>query len=166
MIETERLTLRKLDLHDAAFIFELVNEPSFVRFIGDKGVRTLEDAREYLRKGPLDSYARYGFGLYLVSLKDGTPIGMCGLVKREALEDVDIGFAYLPRFHSQGYAFESAAAVMSHAKRHLGITRLAGVTKPDNAASIRVLEKLGLALKGTVKIDEDGPDNKLFLREL
>ena len=105
LLESERLVLRELDLDDAEFILELLNEPAFVRFIGDKGVRTLADAREYLQKGPMDSYRRLGFGLYLASLRaDGTPIGMCGLVKREGLADVDVGFALRSRYWSQGYA--------------------------------------------------------------
>jgi len=138
-----------------------------VRFIGDRGVRTLEDAREYIRKGPLESYSRYGFGMYLVSLRStGTPIGMCGLVKREVLKDADVGFAFLPQFHSLGYGFEAASAVLAFAKHMLGLTRIAGVTKPDNHASMRVLQKLGLRLEGTARIAEEGPEDKLFVKDL
>src|SRR5579863_8231406 len=98
VIPTERLVLRHLDLNDDAFILELLNEPAFLRFIGDKGVRTLDDARDYISKGPIDSYRRFGFGLYLVSVRSGgTPVGICGLVKRDTLDDVDVGFAFLPQ---------------------------------------------------------------------
>lgn len=118
VIETERLLLCRLTGDDAPFILELLNQPSFLRYIGDKGVRTLDHAREYIRKGPADSYERRGFGLYLVKLRDGAvPIGICGLVKRDALEDVDVGFAFLPAFWSQGYALESASAVMIYGPR-------------------------------------------------
>jgi ribosomal-protein-alanine N-acetyltransferase len=111
VIRTSRLDLRELDFSDAEFILELLNEAGFIRFIGDKGVRTLADARDYILQGPMDSYARNGFGLYAACLRDGTPIGICGLVKREGLNDPDVGFAFLSRYWSSGYAVESAAAV-------------------------------------------------------
>ncbi len=121
ILETERLVLRRLTAGDAAFILELLNEPAFLENIGDRGARTLADARRYIARGPVASYRKFGFGLYLVELKDsGTPVGICGLLKRESLEDVDIGFAFLRRYWSQGYARESAAAVM-----HYGWTELA-----------------------------------------
>jgi [ribosomal protein S5]-alanine N-acetyltransferase len=164
VLDTQRLTLRRLSYDDAEFILRLLNDPDFIRFIGDKGVRTLEDARGYLRTGPLASYERFGFGLFRVDLKEsGEPIGMCGLLKREVLADVDIGFAYLPEHRAKGYAFEAASAVVSHAYRTYGLTRLAGVTKPDNIGSMRVLEKLGLRRVGTVRIAEDGPEDNLFV---
>ena len=109
--ETERLLLRLLATDDAAFILELLNEPSFVANIGDKGVRNLADACQYLLTGPIKSYEQNGFGLWLVALQETlTPIGMCGLIKREGLDDPDVGYALLPKFWSQGYAFEAAAA--------------------------------------------------------
>src|SRR6478736_5082404 len=107
---TERLALYRFTLDDAPFAMALVNDPSFVRYIGDKGVRTLEDARGYLEKGPLASYERYGFGLFkVVRRADGEAVGMCGLLKRDALDDVDVGYAFLPAFWSNGYALESVA---------------------------------------------------------
>jgi RimJ/RimL family protein N-acetyltransferase len=125
LIETERLTLRKLSVEDAPFILRLVNEPSFLQFIGDKGVRNLEDARQYILNGPVASYAQNGFGLFLVQLKaNQVPLGMCGLLKRETLEDVDIGFAFLPEFWNKGYAFEAAAVVLSYAKDVLKLPRI------------------------------------------
>src|ERR1022692_4013783 len=99
VIETDRLILRRVKLEDDAFIVELLNDPSWLRFIGDKGVRTRDDARQYLLTGPLDMYARHGYGLYLAELKSGgTPIGLCGLIKRPTLDDTDIGFGFLPQF--------------------------------------------------------------------
>ena len=164
VIETERLLLSKLGADDAPFILELLNEPSFLRFIGDKGVRTLEDAREYIRKGPVDSYDRRGFGLYLTRLKDGeVPIGICGLVKRETLEDVDIGFAFLPQFWSKGYAFESARAVLRHGREVIGLDRIVAITNPENQGSIRLLEKLGLRFERMIQLPESGGENKLFV---
>ena len=163
VLESERLVLRELDLDDAEFILELLNEPAFVRFIGDKGVRTLADAREYLEKGPLDSYRRLGFGLYLASLRaDGTPIGMCGLVKREGLADVDVGFALRSRYWSQGYAVEAAAAVLDYGRRTLNLGRIVAIANPDNRASIAVLEKIGLEFERMVRLSGDGPELKLF----
>jgi RimJ/RimL family protein N-acetyltransferase len=127
VLETERLILRQLTIDDAEFICEQVNDPSWLRYIGDKGVRHLDDARQYILNGPVESYERNGFGLYLVGLKaSGTPMGMCGLVKRATLPEPDIGFAFRPDYWSKGYAFESAAAVMSYAKEKLGPKPRAG----------------------------------------
>ena len=167
VLETERLALRRLSLDDAEFIRELLNDPSFVRFIGDRGVRTLDDARGYLLQGPLASYERFGFGLYLTMLKtEGTSIGICGLLQRDTLPDVDVGFAFLPRFWSKGYAFESAAAVLAHGKTAFGLKRIVAVTQLDNPGSIKVLERLGLRYEQMVRLAEPGPDLQLYGREL
>jgi RimJ/RimL family protein N-acetyltransferase len=145
VLETERLRLRRLDEGDAEFLLGLLNEPSYVRNIGDRGVRTIDDARRYLAERFVASYERHGFGLYLVELKaTGEAIGICGLVKRDSLADPDVGFAFLPRFWSKGYATESAAAVMAYGRDALGIGRIVAIVSPDNAGSIRVIEKLGL----------------------
>jgi len=163
VLDTERLTLRRLTEDDAPFILRLVNEPSFLRYIGDKGVRTLGAARHYIRTGPIDSYERFGFGLLLVVRKeDGAPIGMCGLLKRDALEDVDIGFAYLPEFWLKGYAIEAATAVMDYGRRTLRLDRIVAITRADNAGSIRVLERLGLAFGRMVRLGPDEPEIRLY----
>lgn len=162
VIVTARLDLRELQLGDAAFILCLLNEDGFLRFIGDKGVRTLADAREYILKGPVDSYRRHGFGLYLVSLRDGTPIGICGLVKRETLPDVDVGFAFLTQHWSQGYASESAAAVLAHGYETLGLGRIVAITAPENVGSMAVLTKIGLRLERSIQLVRDGPAVNLF----
>jgi RimJ/RimL family protein N-acetyltransferase len=159
---TARVDLRELNLDDAQFILELLNEPGFIRFIGDKGVRTLADAREYLLQGPMDSYARNGFGLYAACLRDRTPIGMCGLVKREGLDDPDIGFAFLSRYWSKGYALESATAVLAHANEVLNLQRVVAITSPDNWSSIAVLEKLGFKYERMIRLVDHSPELKLF----
>jgi RimJ/RimL family protein N-acetyltransferase len=167
ILETERLVLRQFTVEDAAFILELVNEPSFIQNIGDRGVRTLEDARSYILNGPVASYAKNGFGLYMVILKEtNEPIGMCGLIKREALDDVDIGYAFLPKFWSKGYAVESARAVKDYAKDVIGLKRIVAITDPVNEGSIRVLEKLGLRFEKMVRLSEDDIELKLFAAEL
>lgn len=167
VIETERLNLRRLSVDDAEFILELLNEPSFIRNIGDKGVRTISDARQYILNGPVDSYESYGFGLYLVELKNSrVPIGICGLLKREALPDVDIGFAFLPRFWSRGYAFESASAVRTFGINALGLRRIVAITSPGNDDSIRVLEKIGLSYERTTRLSENEPEIKLYAYEV
>lgn len=163
ILETERLNLRKLSKSDAGFILELLNEPSFLQNIGDKGVRNNDDAVQYILTGPIDSYERYGFGQWLVELKDsGEPIGMCGLMKKDALPDADIGFAFLPRFWSKGYAVEAATAVMAYGSRDLGLRRIVAVVNPDNEGSIRVLEKIGLKFERMVKLSEERSEIKLF----
>src|SRR5712671_3062711 len=162
VIQTKRLVLRYLDPYDDAFILELLNEPAFLKFIGDKGVRTLDDAREYILKGPIDSYGRHGFGLYAVGLPDGTLTGICGLVKRDGLADVDVGFAFLSRHCSKGYAAESASAVLVHARQALRLQRIVAITSPANLGSIAVLEKIGLKFERMVRLAEHGPELKLF----
>jgi RimJ/RimL family protein N-acetyltransferase len=164
ILETERLSLRQLSANDAEFIFGLVNQPSFIKNIGDRGVRTNADAVAYIQKGPVASYERFGFGLYLVELKESaTPIGICGLLKRDSLPDVDIGFAFLPEFWSRGYAVESAAAVMDYGRKLLGIGRIVAITAPHNFGSIKVLEKVGFRFEGMMRLSEDEPEIRLFV---
>jgi RimJ/RimL family protein N-acetyltransferase len=161
--QTERLLLRWLNAGDSTFILELLNEPSWLRYIGDKDVKTIQDAERYIESGPVEMYRRLGFGLYLVELKEnGAPIGICGLIKREALLDVDLGFAFLPRFWSNGYAFESASAVMSYARRALGLSRIVAILSPDNHRSAKLLEKLGFRLDSTVRLKPGGDELKLY----
>jgi len=162
VIRTSRLSLRELELTDADFILELLNEAAFLRFIGDKGVRNAADAREYLQNGPIDSYRRHGFGLYAVCLTDGTPTGICGLVKREGLADPDVGFAFLLRHRAKGYAVESAAAVLAHARQSLRLHRIVAITSPENLGSIAVLKKIGLKFERLIRLTEHSPELNLF----
>jgi RimJ/RimL family protein N-acetyltransferase len=163
ILETKRLVLRRLTASDAAFILELLNEPAFLENIGDRGARTLADARRYIARGPVASYRKFGFGLYLAERKDsGTAIGICGLLKRESLDDVDIGFAFLRRYWSQGYARESAAAVMHYGWTKLRLPRIVAITKPTNQASIALLEKLGLRFEKSIPLPDHGGEKKLF----
>jgi RimJ/RimL family protein N-acetyltransferase len=166
IIETERLVLRKLTIDDAAFLLDLLNQPSFIQFIGDRGVRTLDDTRKIILTRYIAAYERLGFGVYLTLLKkDSVPVGICGLIKRDGLDDVDVGYAFLPQYWSQGYASESASAVLAYARNTLGIKRILGITTPDNAGSIRVLEKAGLKFERMVKLSEDDVELKLFASE-
>jgi RimJ/RimL family protein N-acetyltransferase len=163
VLETERLILRRLTVEDGEFILELLNDPSWLRFIGDRGVRTLDAARDYILKTLVAMYERLGFGLYLTELKaEGVPIGICGLIKRDSLEDVDIGFAFLPKFRGKGYASESALAVMAYGKRTFGLNRLVAITSPDNYGSARVLEKLGFNFERMVRLSDDSAEVSLF----
>jgi RimJ/RimL family protein N-acetyltransferase len=163
ILETERLSLRRLSADDAEFIFGLVNQPSFIKNIGDRGVRTKADAVAYIQNGPVASYERFGFGLNLVELKEsGTAIGICGLLKRDSLPDVDIGFAFLPEFWSRGYAVESAAAIMDHGRSVLGLGRIVAITAPENLGSIKVLKKIGFKFEGMMRLSEGQPEIKLF----
>ena len=162
VLETERLSLRQFTVDDAQFILKLLNEPSFLRYIGDKKVRNLEDARQYILNGPVASYERNGFGLYLVEIKESyTPIGMCGFLKRDELPDPDIGFAFLPDFWNKGFAFESAAAVLKDARERLNLARILAITNQDNEPSIKLLQKLGLQIERVIKMSTDSAE--LFL---
>jgi RimJ/RimL family protein N-acetyltransferase len=163
ILETERLILRQFTVDDAPFILELVNDASWLRFIGDRGIRTLEQAQAYILQGPVASYAQHGFGLYLVRRKqDGADIGMCGLLKRATLDDVDLGFAFLPQYCGQGYARESASATLAHARTQLGVSRIVAVTSPDNQRSILLLEKLDFHFERMIRLPPTNAELKLF----
>ena len=166
-LETARLTLRRLDFDDAPFVVRLLNEPSFLQNIGDRGVRNVEDAHRYLREGPLAMYQQFGFGLWHTSRKsDGAAVGMCGLLKRDTLPDVDIGYAYLPEYWGQGYAFEAAEATVQHAARKFGLRRLIGVVSQGNSGSIRVLEKVGMRFERLYPMHAGEPEVRLYGRTL
>ena len=151
ILETERLKLRQLEIDDTEFIVELVNTPGWLKFIGDRNIKTTEDAIRYLQNGPMKSYQENGFGLWLVELKEDTkPIGMCGLLKRDWLEHPDIGFAFLPEFSGMGYAFEMALATVNYAKNKLELATLSAITVPSNEKSIQLLEKISFVFVKTV----------------
>ena len=163
VLETERLVLRWLTAEDAPFILELLNDPAWLRFIGDRGVKTVGQARKYIMNGPAAMVERLGFGLHLTQRKsDGAPMGICGLIKRDSLDDIDIGFAFLPQFRGNGYAFEAAAAIMVHGKCTFGLRRIVGITSSDNADSIKLLEKLNLKYERMVRLPKDDDETMLF----
>jgi RimJ/RimL family protein N-acetyltransferase len=159
MLETERLWLRHLTLDDAGFVLRLVNEPSWLRYIGDKHVDTLDDARAYIQNGPMASYKVNGFGLLRVSLKEtGESVGMCGLLRRAELDTPDVGFAFLPEHWRKGYAFEAASAVIKDGVDRCRLRRIAAIVSPDNQASINLIRKLGMSpVAGTVQIGSSVP---------
>lgn len=165
LVDTTRLTLRHVEIDDAAFYLRLVNEPSWLQFIGDKGVRTLADARQSILNGPVSMQQRLGFSLYLAALKgSGVPIGLCGLVKRDSLPDIDIGFAFLPEYWGMGYAHEAASAVMDYAAERIGAPRLLAIVAVDNIRSIRLIERLGLTFEGYLGAPDDADRKKLFFK--
>jgi RimJ/RimL family protein N-acetyltransferase len=166
VVETARLRLRRLTPEDAAFVLELLNEPGFLQFVGDRDVRTVEQARAYIVEVFAASYEALGFGLYHVSVTaTGEAVGLCGLVKRAALSDVDVGFAFLERTWGRGYASEAAAAVLDYAYGTLKIPRVIGITAPDNWASMAVLQKVGLKPAGTVKLPGYELERRVFTPE-
>lgn len=169
-IETPRLTLRPFVEADAPMALELLNEPSFHEFIGDRGVRTLEDARRYLREGPITSYAEHGHGLLWMGLRqphtEPTAIGMCGLVRRPTLPGPDIGFAVSPDYWGFGYTTEGAAAVLTRGREKNDLTDVYGITLPHNIRSIRVLEKLGLQFIEEKSLASEAPPVRIFHRSM
>ena len=165
-IDTARLALTELADADAQFIQGLLNEPSFLRYIGDRGVRSVEDARRYIQDGPVAMYAKHGYGLLRVGLRaDGTPIGICGVLKRDALPEPDLGFSLLPAYWSRGYACEAAGAVMHDARHRLGLGRILAITSPDNEPSMRLLGKLGFRFERMMRLAEDAGEVRLFASE-
>lgn len=166
VLETDRLVLRRLTIDDAEFMLGHLNDPSFHRYIGDRGVRTVEQARQYLIDRVMASYEQFGFGIYMVELKDSREqIGTCGLLKRDGLEDVEVGFALLPQFWSKGYAVEAAQAVMEYAHKELGFTRIVAIANPGNDRSFKLLEKIGLKFERMIRLSEGDPEIKLFSPE-
>jgi len=162
IIETERLLLSRLSIDDDAFILKLLNDPDWLKFIGDRGVNNLEDARNYIVKGPVKNYSEHGFGLFLTKLKDDeVPIGTCGLLKRDYLKEIDIGFAFLPQFRGKGYAVESAA-VIAYGKEAFSLSRIVAITQADNIRSIKVLKKIGFEFENTINQPEDDQEIELY----
>lgn len=166
IIETARLRLREMGSDDAAFILEVLTDPDFVANVGDRGVHDLQAACRYIADGPAGSYARHGFGLYLVELlTDRAPLGICGLLRRDSHPDVEIGFAFVPRARGRGYALEAARATLAFAQQTLGLTRVVALTEPDNRPSIRILENIGFRFERMVRFTPDGGDRRLFVCE-
>ncbi len=162
-VETARLFLREFTLDDAPFFLALVNDADWLRFIGDRNVHTLGEARAYLTKHYIARYEQDGFGIYLAAIKEsGEPIGMCGLIKREGLADIDIGFAFMPAYRGQGYAYEAAAATMIYARETLKLARIVAITVSYNAPSIALLEKIGLKFERDVRLPNDPEPLRLY----
>jgi RimJ/RimL family protein N-acetyltransferase len=163
VISTARLTLRVIHTDDAPFYLELVNNPTWLAGIGDKGIRTLEAARDAIQSGPMAMQERLGYSLYVMQrTEDGIPMGLCGLIKRDSLPDTDIGYAILPRYNGQGYTYEAAAAVLAHARDHIGLKRLLGITSPKNEASNYLLQKLGLRFVRVIHTSDTDPGTNLY----
>jgi RimJ/RimL family protein N-acetyltransferase len=156
VLATERLSLRWLVPSDAPFILELTTQPSWMRNIGDRGVRDLPTAEGYIRNGPLASYAAKGFGLWcVVRTTDNVPVGMCGFIKRDSMDDPELAYAYLERYHGMGYGSEAAVATMAYGRRTLGLQRIAAIVDPTNTASIKILERVGMTYRGPIQMPGD-----------
>jgi len=166
IIETERLNLRYLTPDDGEFILELLNEPDWIKYIGDRGIRTIEDAKKYIVEGPMTMYEEHGIGLYAVELKaSATPIGVCGLIQRDFLKDVDLGFGFLAKYWGKGYAHEAAQATLTYGVEELGYRRIAGFTSLDNEKSANLLQKLGMKDEGKIRYAATAEYVRLFARE-
>ncbi len=163
ILETERTILREVTKDDAEFVLDLLNQPSFIRYIGDRNVRDAVQARDYIESRFTGSYKKFGFGMWAVELKETSElIGLCGFVKRDSLPDADIGFAFLPQFERKGYAFESAAAVMEYGRKVLSLKRVLAITSKDNESSGRLLEKINFKFECLIKLPPDAEELKLF----
>lgn len=166
ILETERLILRQFTLDDAAFILELLNTPTWLQFIGDRNVHSIEDAEKYLLNGSMKSYAENGFGFYAVIDKESEKaIGMCGLIKRDNLPDIDIGFAFLPHLLSKGFGYEIASATLDYAFNVLKIKRIIAIVNPDNEKSIGLIKKIGMQFEEMIKFGEEAKELMLFAKQ-
>jgi [ribosomal protein S5]-alanine N-acetyltransferase len=167
LIDTNRLVIRNITEQDFHFIFRLLNEPSWIKYIGDKGIKTEDDAKNYIRTGPLQMYKDFGFGLFLVTLKENSvPIGLCGLIKRPSLENIDLGYAFLPEYTGKGYAFEATKAVIQYGKEQLSIDKIVAITTIDNLNSEKVLLKLGFSFDSLIKENNASEELKFFTKVL
>jgi RimJ/RimL family protein N-acetyltransferase len=165
MLETERLTIRRITLDDAAFMVEALNDPGFITHIGDRGVRTIEEAQAYIRDRILASYEAHGFGMFRVALKDGGGgIGMVGFVRRDGLDGPDLGFAFLAAHTGKGYGYEAASALLGWGRETLGLPPLLAITAPDNRASAALLWKLGFREEGRIMLPAHGGESRLFVQ--
>lgn len=163
ILETERTILREVNKYDDEFVLDLLNQPSFVRYIGDRNVRTIEQAQNYIENRFTGSYRKFGFGMWAVELKETSElIGVCGFVKRDGLPDADIGFAFLPQFERKGYAFESAAAALEYGSEVLNLQRVLAITSKDNESSGKLLGKLGFKFERLIILPPDAEELKLF----
>ena len=163
ILETERTILREVTQDDAEFVLNLLNQPSFIKYIGDRSVRTIDDAREYIASRFAESYKKFRFGMWAVELKEtGEIAGLCGFVKRDGLPDADIGFAFLPQFEKKGYAFESASAAMRYGREMLNLPRVLAITSQDNDASGKLLGKLGFRFERLINLPHNDEEIKLF----
>jgi [ribosomal protein S5]-alanine N-acetyltransferase len=179
ILETERLFLSEVTENDAEFMLDLLNQPSFIKYIGDRNVRTITEAKNFIQTRYRKSYQDNGYGLYLVEIKSGTEdtladarvsalkskiqnpkskIGICGFVKRDHFQYADIGFAFLPQFERRGYAFESASAVMKYGQEVLGFTEVLAITTQDNESSGKLLDKLGFKFDELIEM----PNNEIL----
>ena len=166
ILETERLILRQFTLDDAPFILELLNTPTWLQFIGDRNVHSIEDAENYLLNGSLKSYQENGFGFYAVIEKTNIQtIGMCGLIKRDTLPDIDIGFAFLPNLIGKGFGFEIASATLDYALNVLKIKRIIAIVNPENEKSIGLIRKIGMQFEEMIKFGDDGKELMLFAKQ-
>lgn len=163
LITTDRLIIRKFNLDDADFIYRLLNSEAWINYIGNRNIRNLEDAKNYIANSPLYFYQKFGFGPYLVALNDTQEsIGMCSLIKRDTLNDVDLGFAFLNPFIGKGYAHEASKAIIEFSRNTLALKKLVAITLPDNTASIKLLEKLGFLYQNTMQFPNETEELMLF----
>jgi len=165
---TNRLIISKVTLKDAPFFIELMNTPSWLKYIGDRNIKSIEDAKKHLKKGILKSYKESGYGFYKVTQKSEPEkaIGIVGLVKRKELEHTDIGFGFLPNYEGKGYGYESSVAIMNMAKNKFKLNKVLAITNPDNKSSIHLLEKLGLSFQKRIKPFADNEELLLFAKDL
>ncbi|MDU8886778.1 GNAT family N-acetyltransferase [Yeosuana sp. MJ-SS3] len=166
--ETERLFVKKFTKNDASFFLELANSPNWIKYIGDRNLKSVKDAEEYLKNGAIKSYKEFGFGFYKLELKSerNKAIGTCGIVKREELDDVDIGFAMLPEYEGKGFGYESSVEILNIAKRQFNLKRIVAITLPTNKSSIHLLEKVGLSFEKKIKPFENDEELLLFSKKL
>lgn len=163
VLNTERLTLRLAEIGDADFLLRLMNEPGWLKFIGDRNIRSLDQARSYIETTLLDTFHQLGFGMYVVERSaDGEPVGLCGLVKRDGLEHADLGYALLTEHSGNGYALEAASATLAYGKQQLGIDKIVAITAEDNERSANLLEKLGLRFDKRVRLSPDSSEVLLY----
>lgn len=167
ILETERLYLRHLVRDDAEFILRLLNEPSWLHFVGDKQVKNINDAKKYIELSAITMYQQFGFGLFLVCDKNtDKPLGLCGLMKRDNLDHADLGYAFLPEYWNKGFALEAVKAVLNYAKDTHQLTQLLALTKSSNTPSIKLLNKVHFEFDRDLKVMDDVENLQIYTLSL
>jgi [ribosomal protein S5]-alanine N-acetyltransferase len=166
ILNTNRLILREADPSDSQFFYELLNSPKWLKYIGDRGIKTLMNAEDYINDKLINSYKTNGFGLYVYELLESNkPIGICGFIKRDYLDSEDIGFALLPEYERKGYTYEISIAVLDYGEKNLSINKVYAITSKDNLASQELLKKLGFNFKSYVNEPDTDEELLIYSRE-
>ncbi|PZD79246.1 GNAT family N-acetyltransferase [Mesonia sp. K7] len=164
--ETERLFLRPTSIEDSQFIFDLLNSPKWIKYIGQRNINSPKEAENYIKVKMIPQLEKMGFSNYTVIRKeDQQKMGTCGLYNRKGIDGVDIGFAFLPDYEKKVYAYEAAFQIKQAAFEDFGLKKLNAITIKENLSSRKLIEKLGLTFVQNIRIPGDEEELMLYVIE-